>query len=110
MSCSLKDKLQKAGFKMSPQAAMQKLNKGTERGNWKSQAKERILNAKNPIQEIIFLINEAHELFKAQEGSGDWFRGFLHPLYELKKDLIDLQDLEKEMSCSELKIRVKKLW
>ncbi|TSC52825.1 MAG: hypothetical protein LiPW39_536 [Parcubacteria group bacterium LiPW_39] len=97
---SLRDQLLKAGFQTPPEK-----EKKLDRGVWKSQVKERLLKSEDVASELRAVINETHKLFKAAEGSGDWFRRFLHPLYQLRGEIEN-----QEFSATELRKRIKKIW
>jgi hypothetical protein len=97
---TLREQLEKLGFQATPEK-----EKKLDRGVWKSIAKDRILKAEDVASELRAVINEAHNLFKAAEGSGDWFRRFLHPLYQLRDEIEN-----REFSATEMRKKIKKLW
>ena len=98
---NLREQLVKLGFQETPQK-----KKKIDHGAWKNEAKKRLLAAEDPLKEVMKLITEAHDLFKAQPGSGAWFRGFLRPLYDIKEYL----DNHFEISRDELRRKIHGMW
>ena len=102
MNRSLKDQLTATGFQQTPEKIIKK-----SRGAWKKEVRNRLLKTDHMLFELKTVIRETHDHFKAEEGSGKWFRAFLKPLYELKGELEIFGNPESILAKKGL---VKNLW
>ena len=99
---TLKNQLANLGFQQTPQK-----EKKLSVGHWKKEVREKLLKTDNIQRELRIIIKKTHDHFKAEEGSGKWFRKFLRPLYKLRDKL---EDDGNPVSVRDRKKLIKKLW